>query len=83
MLTAIRYHRFLRGWKATDVARHLRISASYYSRIESGKMEVPALLRRSIARLFKLPQKALFVIPPTKRNGRIHAKARPIHSARL
>ncbi len=60
MLTRLKYHRLIRGWKAAEVAGRLRISASYYSRIEAGKLEASARLRRRISALFRLPQKALF-----------------------
>ena len=64
MLTPLRYHRLIRNWKAAEVARRLKISASYYSRIESGQSGAPPRLRRQIAELFKLPQKALFGAHP-------------------
>jgi len=60
MLTQLRYHRQLHGWKAAEVARRLKISASYYSRIELGRLEPPAELLRRIAGLFRLPQRTLF-----------------------
>lgn len=66
MLTVLRYQRLLRGWKATEVARRLTISASYYSRIESGKLKPAAGLRRRIARLFRASQRALFKRRPKR-----------------
>lgn len=60
MLTPLRYHRMLRGWKAAEVAAKLGISASYYSRIESGQVEASVEVRRRIAELFRLQQRTLF-----------------------
>ena len=60
VLNRIRFERFKNGFSQEYVANELKISQSFYSRVESGKNSLKLDLLLKLAALFGIPPEELF-----------------------
>lgn len=65
---ALRWHRENLGYKAKEVALHLGLTSSIYSKIESGKRALTVSEFKNIAELYNMTMDDLFIIPKRKLN---------------
>lgn len=59
VLNRIRFERFKNGFSQEFVANELKISQSFYSRVESGKNNLTLDLLLKLAALFRIPPEEL------------------------
>ncbi|MBC9873543.1 helix-turn-helix domain-containing protein [Macrococcoides bohemicum] len=65
--TALRWHRENREYSAKEVAAHIGITPSIYSKIESGNRVVTVPEFKRIAELYGMTMEELCVIPSRKK----------------